>query len=61
MVKIPSAGDSPTNRAALTDNSVPAAAALKRWSSHATEPHILFPANAVLALSAIWGTTLNLI
>jgi diguanylate cyclase (GGDEF)-like protein len=29
--------------------------------SYATEPHILFPAIAVLFLAAIWGTTLNLI
>ena len=33
----------------------------KRWASHATEPHILFPAIAVLVLALIWGTTLTLI
>jgi diguanylate cyclase (GGDEF)-like protein len=34
---------------------------LRRWASHATEPHILFPAIAVLVLALIWGTTLTLI
>src|SRR5476649_2125277 len=61
MMKIPIADDSPTKPATLKDTWVPAAAALRRWLSHATEPHILFPAIAVLALTAIWGTTLNLI
>ncbi len=36
-------------------------AALRRWFSRATEPHILFPAIAILGLGAIWGTTVNLI
>lgn len=37
------------------------AAALRHWLGLATEPHILYPAIAVLALAAIWMTTLNLI
>lgn len=37
------------------------AAALRHGLSHATEPHILYPAIAVLALAAIWVTTLSLI
>jgi len=40
---------------------VQAVAAKRSWLSHATEPHILFPAIAVLVLAVIWGTTLNLI
>ena len=36
-------------------------ASFRRRLSHGTEPHILFPAIAVLGLLAIWGTTLNLI
>lgn len=35
--------------------------ALRHGLVQATEPHILYPAIAVLALAAIWGTTLNLI
>jgi diguanylate cyclase (GGDEF)-like protein len=35
--------------------------ALRHGLVRATEPHILYPAIAVLALAAIWGTTLNLI
>jgi diguanylate cyclase (GGDEF)-like protein len=61
MMKIPIADDSPTHRATLKDAWVPVAAALRRWLSHITEPHILFPAIAVLVLAVIWGTTLNLI
>ncbi|CAM3840753.1 ATP-binding protein [Polaromonas hydrogenivorans] len=37
------------------------AAVLKRELSHATAPHILFPAIAVLVLAVMWGMTLNLI
>lgn len=37
------------------------AAALRHGLSRATEPHILYPAIAVLALAAIWVTTFNLI
>jgi diguanylate cyclase (GGDEF)-like protein len=33
----------------------------RRGMAHATEPHILYPAIAVLALAAIWGVTLSLI
>ncbi len=33
----------------------------RRWSHHSAEPHILFPALAVLILGVIWGTTLNLV
>jgi diguanylate cyclase (GGDEF)-like protein len=54
-------GDSPANRGILKPGWVPLATVLKRWLSHATEPHILFPAIAVLALAAIWGTTLKLV
>ena len=61
MMKRQIADDSSTHRAALKGTSVPAAAAPRSWLSHATEPHILFPAIAVFALAAIWGTTLNLI
>jgi diguanylate cyclase (GGDEF)-like protein len=32
-----------------------------RWLHKATEPHILFPAIAVIVLAIIWGSTLNLI
>jgi diguanylate cyclase (GGDEF)-like protein len=35
--------------------------ALRHGLSHATEPHILFPAAIILVLGMIWGTTLNLI
>lgn len=53
--------DSPADQARLTDTMVPASSKLRRWLSLATEPHILFPAFAVLVLAVIWGTTLNLI
>jgi diguanylate cyclase (GGDEF)-like protein len=43
------------------DAGVSAIAAPRRWLSHATEPHILFPAIAVLMLGVIWGATLHLI
>lgn len=33
----------------------------RRWSSRATEPHVLFPAIAVLMLGVIWGATFYLI
>lgn len=36
-------------------------ATLRRWYGQTTEPHILFPAFAVIVLSVIWWTTLNLI
>lgn len=50
------------NRAmTLKDGWVLAVTAPRRWLSHATEPHILFPAIAVLMLGVIWGATLNLI
>jgi diguanylate cyclase (GGDEF)-like protein len=61
MMEIPIADDSPTKPAGSKGIWVPAAAALRRWLNHATEPHILFPAIAVFALGAIWGTTWNLI
>ena len=34
-------------------------AVVRRWLNRATEPHVLFPAIAVLILAMIWGTTLN--
>ncbi|MBA3696407.1 MAG: hypothetical protein H0W85_06530 [Methylotenera sp.] len=34
---------------------------IKRWLSRATEPYFLFPAIAIVVLTVIWGTTLNLI
>lgn len=39
----------------------PRAALIRHWLSHATEPHILYPAIAVIVLGIVWGTTLNLI
>ncbi len=45
----------------LKDIWFPIVVTLRRWFSHATEPHILFPAIAVVVLAGIWGTTLNLI
>jgi diguanylate cyclase (GGDEF)-like protein len=36
-------------------------ATLRRWLSQATEPHILYPALAVLALAAVWSVTVTLI
>jgi diguanylate cyclase (GGDEF)-like protein len=33
----------------------------RAWLARITEPHILFPALAVLVLAVIWGSTLNLI
>jgi len=60
-MKTPHADDSPTTPAALNDTALAVAAAPRSWLSHATEPHILYPAIALLALAAIWGTTLNLI
>ncbi len=33
----------------------------RHWWSHASQPHILFPAIAIIALALVWGTTLNLI
>jgi PAS domain S-box-containing protein len=38
-----------------------AAARLRRGFDRATEPGILFPAIAILVLSVVWGSTLNLI
>jgi diguanylate cyclase (GGDEF)-like protein len=35
-------------------------APVRRWLSHATEPHILYPAIAVVVLGLVWGTTLRL-
>lgn len=45
----------------MKDTGFSAIAARMSWLHHATEPHILFPAIAVLALAMIWGATLNLI
>jgi len=59
MIQVQIAEHPPT--VALKGTSVPAEAALRRWLSHATQAHILYPAIAVLVLAAIWGTTLNLI
>lgn len=53
--------DSPANPALLKASGVPPATTLRQWSSHATEPHILFPAIAIFLLAVIWGMTLNLI
>jgi diguanylate cyclase (GGDEF)-like protein len=61
MKNIPIPDDSPANRATSGNSPLPATAVLKRWLSHATEPHILFPVIAVLGLAAIWGVTLHLI
>jgi diguanylate cyclase (GGDEF)-like protein len=61
MMKIPIADDLPPGHAASKNTGVPAAAALRRWLGHATEPHILFPAIAVVVLALIWGTTLILL
>jgi diguanylate cyclase (GGDEF)-like protein len=36
-------------------------AALRRWLSHATEPQLLYPALAFLALAALWSVTFALI
>ena len=33
--------------------------AARHWLNQATEPHVLFPAIAILILAIIWGTTLN--
>ena len=43
------------------DTATPVFAALRRGLGRATEPHILFPAIAVLVLAVIWSSTLNLI
>jgi diguanylate cyclase (GGDEF)-like protein len=45
----------------LKDAWVRAVAAPRRWSSLVTEPHVLFPAIAVLMLGVIWGATFYLI
>jgi len=50
--------DRPANRGTVKGIRASAAA---HGLIHATEPHILYPAIAVLALAAIWVTTLNLI
>jgi diguanylate cyclase (GGDEF)-like protein len=39
----------------------PIITASKKWLGRATEPHVLFPAIAVVVLAVIWGTTLSLI
>jgi len=52
--------DSPAKRGILKDI-LASATALRHRISLATEPHILYPAIAVLVLTAIWVTTLNLI
>lgn len=39
----------------------PGAALIRRWLGHATEPHFLYPAIAIVVLGIVWGTTLNLI
>jgi hypothetical protein len=36
-------------------------AALRRLSGAATEPHVLFPAIALLVLALVWAATLNVI
>lgn len=61
MMKMLITDDSPANRVTLKDTWVPSAASLRRWLSHTTEPHILFPSIAIIVLAMIWGTTLNLI
>ncbi|HSO46546.1 MAG TPA: EAL domain-containing protein [Rhizobiaceae bacterium] len=58
MKKKPIADDSPANRG-IFQRMGASAAALRRGLSLATEPHILYPAIAVLALTAIWVTTLR--
>jgi diguanylate cyclase (GGDEF)-like protein len=61
MTKIPVADRTPADDVAMKDARVPAEAGPRNWLGHATEPHILYPAIAVLALAGIWGTTLNLV
>ncbi|MFH1813061.1 MAG: EAL domain-containing protein [Pseudomonadota bacterium] len=51
----------PAPRVTSGDARVPVAATSKSRLGHATEPHILFPAIAILVLAIIWGATLNLI
>lgn len=60
MKERPITGDLPANRGIFKAMKA-TAARLRHWLSLATEPHILYPAIAVLALAAIWVTTLNLI
>ncbi len=51
--------DSSADQATLKDTSVPASTP-EHWFSHVIESRFLFPVIAVLALAAIWGTTLTL-
>ena len=61
MMKLPIADRPRADHAVLKGTWMPDAAAPKRWLGRATEPHILFPAIAILVLAVIWGFTLNLI
>jgi diguanylate cyclase (GGDEF)-like protein len=56
----PNMDDSLTDQARLKDALIPASTP-EHWFSHVIESRFLFPAIAVVALAAIWGTTLNLI
>ncbi|WP_114972058.1 putative bifunctional diguanylate cyclase/phosphodiesterase [Rhodoferax ferrireducens] len=53
--------DSPAKHATVKGTWAPDASTLKRWLSHTTEYHILFPAIAVFVLAVFWWTTLALI
>ena len=56
--QIPVAHDLRAAPPASEDAPAPVAVASTRWWQLATEPYILFPLVAVVALAAIWGTTL---
>jgi diguanylate cyclase (GGDEF)-like protein len=56
----PKGDDLPDDQASLKDKLNPASTA-EHWYSHVAESRFLFPAIAVVALAAIWWTTLNLI
>jgi two-component system NtrC family sensor kinase len=43
------------------DDTVVSTSTFRHWTDKSTEPHILFPAIAVIMLGLIWATTLNLI
>jgi len=55
------AGALPTDQAGLEDSFIPVATTRTHWFGHVTESRFLFPLIAVVALAAIWGTTLTLV
>jgi diguanylate cyclase (GGDEF)-like protein len=61
MTKRPDIDERRADRDAPGDGRVPSADPKSRWLSRVTEPRLLYPIIAIVALAAIWGATWSLI